>query len=253
MTGGRPRSEDFAFSADGQRLAATRILPADGRAPQVLHLHGLGPTANRHTIRYLLDPLAEAGYGSVTFEFSGNGESTGVLESSTLRGRRAETVAAAAQLDPDTAPVLIGSSMGAHLACWTAPELKPRALILFCPAAYPASMTDAKFDGTQAKPGAYDDSPAYAGIREFTGDLLVVAARDDEVVPPPVVEGYLRQAVAARSAKAVWIEDCGHFIHRRLPDQGRLKAEVLAQMLRVLRAPAASGPAREDKETAHVH
>lgn len=226
--------EDFHFMADGQRLAATRIVAADAPEPTVLVLHGYGATATRHGVKYLLDPFAEHGYGSVTFEFSGNGDSTGVLAESSLSRRRDEALAAAQWLCPDVAPVVIGTSMGAHLAAWTAPRLAPRGLVLFCPAAYPDHVADLKFDGSLPRPGNYPDSPAYAGLREFSGDLLIVGARNDQVVPAAVIDGYLASALAARSKEVIWLDDCDHFVHRWLPAQDSCRTAVIDAIVQLL-------------------
>ncbi|MEU0036324.1 alpha/beta fold hydrolase [Streptomyces sp. NPDC006333] len=223
----QPHTEDVFFHVAEHRLAATRVYAPDGAAPALIHLHGLGPTATRHGVRYLLDDLAAHGHSSVTFEFSGNGESTGVLEEATLRRRRDESLAAARLLDGKTRPVVMGTSMGAHLAAWTVPVLDPRALVLFCPAAYPGHAADLPFDGSLARPGRYADSPAYAAMREFTGDLLIVGARDDQVVPATVLDGYLDSAEKARTRRLIWL-DGDHFVHRRLPGQGAPRRDLLA-------------------------
>jgi uncharacterized protein len=227
-------AEDFFFTTTENRLAATRVTGPAPALTDVLALHGLGETSSRHGIRYLLGPLAAAGHGSVTFDFSGNGDSTGVMTAATLGGRVTETLAAASHLAADVRPVLIGTSMGAHLAATCVPQLRPRALALFCPAAYPGGSHRDPFDGTLARPGAYPDSPAYAGIAEFDGDLLLVATRRDQVIAPEVVAGYLEHAAKARSTQVVWIEDCDHFVHRWLPGQPRLLAEIVHRLLGVV-------------------
>lgn len=225
-------TEELAFSVNEHRLAGTKIFAADRREPSVVHLHGLGPTATRHGVRYLLDELAEHGYGSLTFEYSGNGDSTGVLKESTLGRRREESLAAVAQLGRDEAPVLIGTSMGAHLAATTVPVLRPRGLVLFVPAAYPSGSDDLRFDGSLLKPGHYADSPAFAGVRAFDGDLLIIAAKNDQVVPREVIDGYLANAQNTRSTKVIWF-DCDHFIHRWLPEQETAKADVQKAILQI--------------------
>lgn len=229
--------QNFHFSAQDQRLAATTLRRLPDAPLEVMTLHGLGATANRHTARYLLEPLAERGHGALCFEFSGNGESSGVLETATLQRRRHEAIAAAAHLDPTRRPVLIGTSMGAHLAAWITPLLRPRALVLFCPAAYPASALESPFDGGLAKPGRHADSPAYGGLSEWGGDLLIVAARRDQVVPAETIDGYVASARHARRRRVLWLDGCDHFIHRWLPHQGREKDEVLAAILDVVATP----------------
>ncbi|MEU5510774.1 alpha/beta hydrolase [Streptomyces fungicidicus] len=220
------RTEDFFIHTAEHQLAATTVYAPHGVAPSVIHLHGLGATATRHVIRYLLDDLAAQGHSSLTFEYSGNGESTGVLEASTLRLRREETLAAGAQLSGDVRPVVMGTSMGAHLAACTVAQLRPRALVLFCPAAYPEDAADTPFGNGLARPGDYADSPAFAGIREFDGDLLVVGARHDEVVPARVIDAYLAHAEKARSKRLIWL-DTHHFVQRWLPEQEGPKEQVL--------------------------
>ncbi|MFJ5832967.1 alpha/beta hydrolase [Streptomyces sp. NPDC093089] len=231
-------TEDLVFEGNGQKLTATRTAPADGSRPALLALHGLGETSSRHRIRYLLEELEPTGLGWLSFDFSGNGDSTGLLRESTLRGRLAETRAAAAHLDQDRAPVLIGTSMGAHLAATLVPQLRPRALVFFCPAAYPASAADSPFDGSSlARPGNYPDSPAYAGLAEFDGDLLIIGAAEDQVVARTVVEGYLDSAGRARSTEVLWLEGYDHFVHRRLPDEPADRERVVRTIARVLSAP----------------
>lgn len=227
-------TEEFVFVADGQHLAATKIVSANRPEPSILALHGLGPTSSRHRVRYLLDALAGYGYGSLTFDFSGNGDSTGILAESSLRRRRVETLAAAGWLSQLVAPVLIGTSMGAHLASWTVPELRPQGLVLFCPAAYPECATDLRFDGSLVRPGNYADSPAYAGLREFDGDLLIIGVSLDKVAPPAVIEGYLANACGARSTEVIWLDACDHFVHRWLPRKKTLQAQVVQAIVRLL-------------------
>ncbi|MBA3774509.1 MAG: alpha/beta hydrolase [Ramlibacter sp.] len=230
-----PLIEDFRFVADDHQLAATRLRPGAGMV-RVLTLHGLGATATRHTVRYVLDDLAAHGHGALCFEFSGNGDSTGMLEQSCLRRRCDEALAAAAQLDAGRRPVLIGTSMGAHLAASIVPALRPAGLVLFCPAAYPAHATDMPFDAHLPRPGRHADSPAYAGLSDFEGDLLIIGARNDSVVPGETLEGYLDNAPRARSHRLIWLEGCDHFIHRWLPHQGAIKDEVLTSIRRVVSA-----------------
>lgn len=224
-------TEELLFDVNDQKLAGTMIFADHGRQPSIAHLHGLGPTASRHTVRYLLDVLAEHGHGSLTFEYSGNGDSTGVMEESCLARRRAETLAAVAQLNHDERPLLFGSSMGAHLASWVVPEVAPRGIVMFVPAAYPRGAENLLFDEGRARPGNYADSPAFAGLREFDGDLLIIAGKHDEVAPAEIVSGYVENARKARSVEVIWL-DGDHFVHRWLPDRPAEKAEVLSALLR---------------------
>jgi pimeloyl-ACP methyl ester carboxylesterase len=228
---------DLTLEAGGEKLAVTAVGP---NPPTVLHLHGLGETASRHSIRYLLDPLSAHECGGLTFDFSGNGDSTGEYLRGTLRRRLAETLAVGRLLGPD--PVLMGSSMGAHLAACAVPVLQPRALILFAPAAYRADAVHVPFSRyrahapdseTAVRPGDYADSPAYRGMESFSGDLLIVAGTEDEVVPAAVVDGYRRHASRARSTTVIQLDGCNHFVHRWLPEHDEARSEMAAAVLRI--------------------
>jgi uncharacterized protein len=219
---------NMSFECDEHTLAATRFETASG-GPRILTLAGLGMAATRQTIHYLLEDLSLLGHGSVSFDFSGNGDSTGVFETSCLTRRRQETLAAAKLLDQEQAPILLGTSMGGHLGTWVTPALQPSALILFCPAAYPSYAADVNFDGNLARPWCYPNSPAFAGMREFSGDLLIIGAKFDQVVPGEVLEYYLKSASNARSKAIMWL-DCDHFIHRWLPNEQAHRKEVVGMI-----------------------
>ena len=230
---------DTFFQAGPFRLAATLIGGA-GAQPSVLTLAGLGVAAKRATVHYLMEDLALCGGVSMSFDYSGNGDSEGVYEEGSLRRRERETLAAAGLLAHDVPPVLLGTSMGGYLAACVAPILKPRALVLFCPSAYPDYALDARFDGNLARPGAYPGSPAFAALAHFTGDLLVIGGKQDQNVPHEVLHRYIDSAPKARSKALVWL-DCDHFIHRWLPQQVEWRAEVVARIA----ALAALAPLRE--------
>jgi uncharacterized protein len=228
-------SEEFFFEAGCERLAATRILSASGNLPSAVSFHGLGVTATRTRIRYLLDHLAvEAGVSSICFDFSGNGDSSGRFESASLR-RRAEESLAAAKLLAMTGPrVLIGTSMGAHLAAQVSPDIAPRSLILFCPAAYPEDAADERFDENFVRfnnrtvtPEVLRGSPALKALRGFKGKLLVVAGTEDKVIPRRVIDLYLESAAAASKRRVIWLEGCDHFVHPWLAQHHEERVMVL--------------------------
>ena len=67
----------------------------------------------------------------------------------------------------------------------------------------------------------------------FKGNLLIVAARNDQVVSADVIDGYLAHAQQARSREVIWL-DCDHFVHRWLPHQNELNAKVQHAILQAV-------------------
>ena len=108
--------------------------------------------------------------------------------------RMLEASAVATELDRTAAPVLIGTSMGGHLAARLSEELRPSHLILFCPAAYGAATETITFGPafTEAlrRPGSYHDSRAYSAISHYAGRLTIIIGAEDEIIPDHVFLSY---------------------------------------------------------------
>ncbi|HEY6390776.1 MAG TPA: alpha/beta fold hydrolase [Bryobacteraceae bacterium] len=228
-------TEECAVEVGAERLAATKIYAATGQPPSVISFHGAGSTATRARIRYVLDYFAEHGVSSACFDFSGHGESTGNMARANLRMREQEARAVAEFLNCQNLRAIIGTSMGAHIAAILAPALKPRSLILFCPAAYPQDAMDLPFDSAFTEmvrqPGAYVNSPAFPALHAFPGDLLIIAGKQDAVIPREVVDLYIESAAMARSKKVIWLEECGHQIHPWLQQHAEERDAVLRDVL----------------------
>ena len=227
-------TEDFFFDVGEERLAGTRVLSSSGKAPSVVTFHGLGAKAGRASIRHVLNHLAGLGLSSICFDFSGNGDSSGKFECTNLRIRAAESLAAARLLADNEPSALIGTSMGAHLAALTSQALQPRSLILFCPAAYPEDAIEEPFDERFGRfsnrvttPEALRASPALRALRSFKGNLLIIAAEEDNVIPRHVIDLYLESAADAKSSQVVWLVGCDHFVHPWLGTHSMEQAMVL--------------------------
>ena len=227
-------TEEFQIETGGEKLAATRILAELGHQPQVLSFHGTGTAANRKRIRYLLDYLASHGLSSICFDFSGHGESSGKMEQATLTIRKNEARAAARFLDGRVPPVLIGTSMGGYIASLLAPEIRPRSLILFCPAAYSSELMELKFNDSFTaavrRPGAYLNSPAFKALESYDGKLLIIAAGQDAIIPREVIRLYQESAPRAQT-KILWLGTSDHKIHLWLADHEIERNSVLQEVL----------------------
>lgn len=235
------RTEDCTFKVGAETLAATKVYADTGREPSVISFHGFGVTATRTRILYMLDYLAMHGVSSACFDFSGNGDSTGRLEESTLNLRKEEASAAAKFLGrPEGSLAVIGTSMGAYLAALLSPVLRPRSLILVCPVAYPEEAMGLKLTEdfpklARRRPRAYAESPAFEAIRDFDGRLLIIAAGHDEVASAEVINLYVSSARSARSKKVIRLEESGHKVHPWLQEHDEERVNVLEEVLAVTR------------------
>ena len=148
------------FQADGETLAYSHYVPLPEPREVALSLHGAGP-AGRERISYLAEHLASTGSSLFCFDFAGHGESTGQLTESSL-SRRSYQAAAALRVIDRRPTVLIGTSMGGHVAASVLTATAPDFLVLFCPALYGDDSTDLPFDeqftAAIRKPSSFEHS-----------------------------------------------------------------------------------------------
>ena len=96
--------------------------------------------------------------------------------------------------------ILMGNSMGGHVACLASEVIRPTALILDAPAAYPLEAQNAPFGpkltaALKSGPDAWTNSPAFDAYRhylEIGGNAMVVEALEDNIIPHAVTQTYLR-------------------------------------------------------------
>jgi len=231
--------QDMAHEADfvagPDRMRTTWFGTRHAEGVDLMALHGIGSTANRLGGQYLMDGLADLGLSSASFDFPGHGDSPGDAMTATLQDRVQQADAMAGILKPRA---LFGVSMGAFAALRIAAKVQPSALILFCPALYPAASMDRALDkGFVASLGQGDwfrTSPLLQDIRRFAGDLLIVGGRDDTVTPPESFQVLHDAATAARSRALIWLDGCGHAIHPHLRGRSALQATLTKRIAHLL-------------------
>lgn len=116
---------------DSADLIVVEILP--GTSPGIVYLHGMTSTRTGLKSETLLGRARARGMGFTRFDFRGHGESDGRLVSLKFSQLVQDTRAVLDEVGPS---ILVGSSMGALAAAWTAarhPETVA-ALVLLSPA-----------------------------------------------------------------------------------------------------------------------
>lgn len=206
---------EFQVSFRGALLRGSITRSAPGSVPRVLALHG-GGRSTRQGFQPLLASLAERGFSSAGFDFSGHGESTGELSASSLSDRTRQALTVADHLKLPRPISMIASSMGAHVACTLIDSLAPEALVLFCPAAYEPAAQDAAFgpafQSVIRATTSFSSSPAFDALEGFGGRLLVVCGSDDLVIPKEVEREYVTRAQKAKSVEVIRLAGVGHHI-----------------------------------------
>lgn len=234
----------FAVAHGAHRLYGSTWGRTAATVPRLLSLHGGGAATGHRRIEYLLQPLAADGWAGAAFDCVGHGATGGSLQGSSLADRQAQALAVAAHLGLGaTCPplALMASSMGGHTACQLLDALQPRALVLFCPAAYTPTAEHLPFgpvfQQTLRATTDFTNALAWAALRRFRGRLLLVWGAEDAVIPPAVIQGYGMAAKAARSVDVVHLPGVGHALHAWLQTQP-VAAMTLQQRIAALLAAA---------------
>ncbi|MFJ7297064.1 alpha/beta fold hydrolase [Streptomyces collinus] len=202
----------FHHVVGGERLSG---LTAGGGRPAratVVLLHGAG-TGSKERLLPLQAEFAAHGCHALAFDFSGHGESTGLLRELSLRRRFEQAVSVIdARVGEDTPLVLVGFSMSGQTVADLVRHYGDRvaALGLCAPAVYGAEAWDVSFgagDGRFSeiirRPGSWRAAPALDVLRAFEGRAVLVVPGRDEVIPPAVTEAF-SEALARRAQFTHW-------------------------------------------------
>lgn len=181
---------------------ANHVLHGDSYAMgcQTIVLHGAGKSS-RTRFERLRQALNSRGIPSVSFDFIGHGDTGGNLLNSSLHERtdQASAVIRYACAAPLT---LIAASMSGYTAIKLTETFTVENLILLVPAVYNTQAYDLSFgSGFSAAirvPGSWQNSDAFSILAEFKGNLLIIAAESDDVIPVEVVEKIHTSAKKAK-------------------------------------------------------
>lgn len=168
---------------------------------EAIVLHGAGKSSMNRFVR-LRESLNDNGIPSSSFDFIGHGETGGNISDSTLHGRtdQAATVIRHTCIEPLT---LIAASMSGYTAIKLTEVFAVSNLILLVPAVYTPRAYDlsfgSEFSAAIRIPGSWQESDAFSIISIFKGNLLIIAAEVDNVIPMEVIERIYSSAKNARN------------------------------------------------------
>lgn len=233
-------SEDFDLRAGAETLRGTIEWSSDKTPPSLLLLHGAG-TGNAPRWQPTAEHLAQQGFTSVRFDFSGHGASSGTMRESSLPKRVDESVAVIDKFFGKTGPSFVaGSSMGGPIASRVTTLFPVKSLIVMCPAAYARAAENVSFDERFTQilrtPESWRDSKTWDDIAAFAGDLLHIVGSEEKVIPQGVTDGYRAHAVNARSARFEVIDGADHSLNLWLDNHPDQRLRVWDMMESAMRA-----------------
>ncbi len=166
-----------------------------------LLLHGAGKSS-RVTFSRLREYLYCHGIPSASFDFVGHGETGGNIKDTTLLGRtdQAATVIKHTCQEPLT---LIAASMGSYIAIKLTEIFNVENLVLLVPAVYTPLVYEIpfgpKFSAKIRVQDSWKDSDAFDIISNFGGNVTIMAAEFDDVIPSELIEKLYASAISAKS------------------------------------------------------
>lgn len=193
-------SKPVEISVGGERLAGT-VLSPEAKIPGVLFAHGWGGSQESDLVR--ARGVAALGCVSLTFDLRGHG-GTIAQQQTVNREQNLEDLLAAYDLlashpaiDPSAIAVM-GNSYGAYLSTILTTLRPVRWLALTVPALYrdenwsvPKGRLDrqdlARYRRTHVTP---EENRALAACARFQGDVLLIEAEHDDLVPHATVMSY---------------------------------------------------------------
>lgn len=248
------RDDPVEIIVGEQRIAGTLVSPAT-LMPGLLFVHGWGGSQEHYLAR--AREITALGCICLTFDLRGHAEDEPRRESVTREDNLRDVLAAydllanQRQVDP-TAIAVVGSSYGAYLAAILTSMRPVRWLGLRAPALYrDEDWLAAKTRLNRSDLAAYrrqrvpwGENRALAACASFPGDVLVVEAEHDEIVPHPTISSYITALEQARSITHRVIEGADHGLSepRHQQEYTRLLAQWATEMVLSMRAEGAASP-----------
>jgi hypothetical protein len=205
--------------------------------PDVVVLHGAG-RSGRHRFNPIRAQLLEHGISSLAFDMVGHGDTGGNLAESSLKDRtlQAESVIKHWKLSEPLS--LIGASMSGYTAVSLTQYFNVKNLILFVPAMYSRRAYSLCFNDGFSKvireQNSWFDSDAWDILNKFRGNLLLITAENDDIIPEDVVKKIFESATKSRNKFIHEVQGSPHQILSYLAERPQKFMEVIKQIISIL-------------------
>lgn len=203
------------------------------------YFHGAGKGTRSRAKSYFDESVFAVVPNIITFDFSGHGESSGELQSSSLKQRVLEAKAAIELFSTREKLTVCGSSMGGYIALKMLSFFDIKNIILFAPAIYDEQAYEVQFGKGFSeiirKPESWKNSDALSLLENFTGNLLVFIGKDDAVIPSEVIDLLDKHSSHAARKEIIKFENCPHAIHAWIDSNPQLKKQFSEKILEYYR------------------
>ena len=231
-----PPAQPFTIPFGASSLAGDIL--SNNAAADVVVLHGAGKSS-RHRFYSIRERLLAHGISSLAFDMIGHGDTGGNLSESSLKDRtlQAKSVINSCKISEPLS--LIGASMSGYTAIKLTQHFHVMNLILFVPAIYSRHAYSLRFDDGFSKvireQKSWYDSDAWNILRNYKGNLLLVTAKNDDVIPKDVVRRIFKSATKSKKKVIHEVQGSPHQILGYLAERPRMFKEVISQMIRIIK------------------
>ena len=216
----------FKVAYNEQTLVGDYLAAVDSQC-ELVCLHGAGK-AQRSRFTKLREQLALDGISTLAFDFMGHGDSSGLLEKDSLHSRTNQVVEVIRHHreniphknrsnEQETSLFsLLATSMSAYTAIKLTELIDVKNLILVVPAIYHHQAYDVAFDSGFSdiirKSNSWVNTDAWSLLEKFEGNLSVITAEKDKVIPSSIPDMIADLAIHANSKTTLEISGSSHQI-----------------------------------------
>lgn len=189
--------------------------------------------------------LFENGINSVTFDYSGTGDSTGNFKNSSLDQRINEGIQVVRFLHTRYGKNIeidfCAGSMGAYIAIGALNKMptKVKKLILFCPAAYSNKVHNNQFDirftNEIRRNFSWRSSRSFKWIKKYQGQLLILVPEHDEIIPKEIPTTYLNNAKDTSFRRLIFISNATHNLLSKSKNNRIVREKLYSYSLKFLK------------------
>lgn len=225
------KQQDFVLGVGDESIVGDTL--AAPSALQALFLHGAGQS-NRRRQQLLREELAQAGFGSAAFDYSGHGDSSAHSPAS-LQKRLQQAQAVRAHVDPGQhIHTVVGTSMSGEiairLACAPASKISHLVLIvgaIYARTAYTLPFGPA-FSAAIRQPNSWRSAETLELIAQYRGGLTLIRALDDAVIPHEIATLLAEAAQAASFQRIIDLPHTDHRVSEKMAQDSLLRRQIAA-------------------------